>query len=161
MQRRPFLHELFCPVSPCYHATLDIETLQPTEQDINRNPEEGSLAYIAKIMLRDLGLFIVLPCAVLIMMYAVIQFPRSLIIIFSLLIFYGLLVIIFAVTIIRHIDQLIFRMKRAIGRIDPEYFGKDQKDWMLGAWSDGPHSNWQHETIRIWYKHLKRTSKNV
>lgn len=40
----------------------------------------------------------------------------------------------------------------------PEYFGKDQKDWIPGAWTD---SNWAHETIRIWYKHIKHATKRV
>ena len=38
----------------------------------------------------------------------------------------------------------------------PEYFGRENKNWMPGAWSD---SNWIYETIRIWYKHLKHATK--
>jgi hypothetical protein len=101
--------------------------LKPSEQVENQPSVEGGIAYVVKTLLRDFGLFIVLPIVVLIAVAIVIPFPLSDVIFFSLWISWGLLIIIFSTKIFRHFDHLVSRTKRAISRMAPEYFGKDEE----------------------------------
>jgi hypothetical protein len=100
--------------------------VKPPKQTEIQSSVEGGLTSIVKILLRDFGLFIALPLAILITMLTVIPFPLGYVIVYSLLIFIGIIIVIFAVPVIRHFDELLLRMKRGISRMAPEYFGAEE-----------------------------------
>ena len=99
--------------------------MKAPEQAENQPSLKGDIAYITKILLRDFGLFIALPAAILVAMLAVLPFPLNYLVVYSLLILIGVIIIIFAPIIFRHSDQLMLRMKRQVSKIDPEYTGAE------------------------------------
>ena len=99
--------------------------MKQPEQAEDQPSLKVDVTYIAKILLRDFGLFIVLPVVILLTLFNVIPFPLSYVVVDSLLIFWGLLIIIFAAAIFRHFDHLLLRMKRQASKVDPEYTGAE------------------------------------
>jgi hypothetical protein len=122
--------------------------VKPPEQTEIQSSVEHEGTYLAKIWLREIGLFLLLPVAILMIVLSIIPFPISLLIFYSSAILLGVIMIIFAAPYGRHLYRLALRTNKEVSRKTSKMLGVEVEERFLNIFFL---STFLGPTFEIWW----------